>query len=611
MNLHRLMKRVLFATVCLAVAAIACNKEIIPETGSDVRDEQTSAPGSEAGGPRTVTLSAVLPETKTTVDIATEKVTWDADDAIAVYNTAGTKFEFTVKDGAGTSNATFECTGFTGTIDDLAVYPYAWAEDTKNQIKIPLRIELSDKAPAVMASKIEGGDGSELHPLYFKSLMAIIEFTLQDVPAYARALKIHTSEGPKIRGDYTIKDSYDALEDKEAGSTSQYIYFPYGTAYGAEGSVKICAAIPVYEYTDLTISMLDGDEKTIEGTEKKIPNKAFTGISANSYIRMPVLTVKDMVTRKYIGVEGVKWAKGNLRAWKSGPQGEGWQTGWNIYDNQWESQYMLKNDTVGDDVSFKLTDKDSEDQYLYREGSLYTHWDYFSWGTLSRSSRVHNCAITSSTAGFDISRKVFRFRDSATKGDISTNADEVFGDERWGDVGTFQGDNSNLAGDLAFWASKGQYCMPTKDDLNKLFAEANYKKGSYTTADGKKINGFLFTSCAPWESRTKSTTDNTFTDADLESGLFLPKIGWRFSKTTDVSQYNATEIRKWNAWGPYWSSTYGDPEDGDATECAWNFFLATNSLKFEENYIPNTNHVGDTRLGSAIRPVWIPESERQ
>lgn len=603
MNLHRLMKRVLFATVCLAVAAIACNKEIIPETGSDVRDEQTSAPGSEADAPRTVTLSAVLPETKTTVDIATEKVTWDADDAIAVYNTDGTKFKFTVKDGAGTSNATFECTGFTGTIDDLAVYPYAWAEDTKKQIKIPLRIELSDKAPAVMASKIEGGDGSELHPLYFKSLMAIIEFTLQDVPAYARALKIHTSEGPKIRDVYTIKDSYDALEERAPGSSSQYIYFPYGTAYGSEGSVTICAAIPVYEYTDLTISMLDGNEETIEGTVKKIPNKAFTGISANSYIRMPVLTVKDKVTRDYIQVQGVKWAKGNLRAWKSGTQGEGWQTGWNIYDNQWESQYMLKNESLGDNVTFALNDA------AYTENGDYAHWDYFSWGTLSRSSRVSTCPITSTTAQFSISGKVFDL--GATAGDIDT-ATELSGDARWAYVGTFGDTDATIAGDVAFWASKGQYRMPTRSELGALNSNANQQAGYYMVGT-KKINGILFTTCNTNlnDTRTQNTTAREFTTKDIESGLFLPKIGDRSRNSHTV--WNDFDCRRFNSFGVYWAGTYGDLKKEGYSDCAYTLYLNTDNGVQGVGYTYGFSsiYLGQNRLGNPIRPVWIPEDERQ
>ena len=598
------MKRVLFAIVCVAMAAIACNKEIIPEAGSEVIEEQSTAPESDSNGPRAVTFNAVLPNTKVAVDVTDDgKVSWDADDAIAVYNTDGTKFKFTVKDGAGTNNATFECLSFEGTVGDLAVYPEAWAGTTKKDIEIPQGIERDDKIPAVMASNIEGGDETELRPLYFKSLMAVIEFTLQDVPAYARALKIQTENGIKVSGTYTINDSYDALETRETGESYQYIYFPYGTAYGAEGSVKICAAIPNYEYTDLKICMLDGDEAEIEGTEKKIPNKAFIGIGADSYICMPELKVSEMVTRNYIGVEGVKWAKGNLRAWKSGSQGEGWQTGWNIYDNQWESQYMLMNETLGNNDSFRL------DNEAYTEDGAYAHWDYFSWGTISHSSRVSSCPMTSLTASFSISGKIFDLEGN-TSGNIDS-ATQLSGDDRWVDEGTFGDTDATIAGDLAFWASKGQYRMPTRAELGKLNSNANQQAGYYMIGN-KKVSGILFTSRPSWEeTRIQNTNAVAFETKDIESGLFLPKIGDR--STNSNTSWNDYGCKRFNSWGIYWSGTYGARSTEGFDDCAYVLYIKDDNAVAGVGYTYKTSstYFGQNRLGNPIRPVWIPEGERE
>ena len=275
------MKKLMYLA-CIAVAAIACNKEMIPSENQ--LDENI----------RTVTLTACLPDTKVSV-ASNGKVTWSSEDEIAVYNTDGEKFNFTVKDGAGTSNATFECSTFSGTLSDIAVYPAEWAGDSAGKIVIPEYIERSDNIPAVMASTIDGGDGNEIAPLYFNSLMFIMEFTLKDLPAYACAFKLWSQNGAQLNGSYTINSSRDALESVPEGNTGQIIYFPYKTAYGSDATVKVYAAIPAYEYTDLRIRVLDGDESVIEGTSKLIPASNFKGQSADAYITMPELNIRSMV----------------------------------------------------------------------------------------------------------------------------------------------------------------------------------------------------------------------------------------------------------------------------------------------------------------------------
>ena len=325
------MKKLMYLA-CIAVAAIACNKEMIPSENQ--LDENI----------RTVTLTACLPDTKVSV-ASNGKVTWSSEDEIAVYNTDGEKFNFTVKDGAGTSNATFECSTFSGTLSDIAVYPAEWAGDSAGKIVIPEYIERSDNIPAVMASTINSGDSGDDHeiaPLYFKSLMFIMEFTLKDLPAYACAFKLWSQSGAQLNGTYKINSSRDALVSVDEKNSGQIIYFPYKTAYGSDATVKVYAAIPAYEYTDLRIRVLDGDESVIEGTSKLIPASNFKGQSADAYITMPELNIRSMVgdSRKdFIKVEGVKWAKGNLRVKQEESYEDGWQAGFNIFDNQYETVY--------------------------------------------------------------------------------------------------------------------------------------------------------------------------------------------------------------------------------------------------------------------------------
>ncbi len=588
------------------MATIACTEkpEILPEPVSDTR---------------TVTINASLPDTRVAVD-GEGKTTWTAGDAIAVWNTEGTKFQFDIESGAGTETATFKCTTFEGTLGSKAVYPYAWAGAAEGTVTIPEYIPWVDGyVPAVMASTVSEITAGEVAPLYFHSLMAIMDFTLQDVPAYACALKLWSASGADLHGTWTVSGDCTSLTDiTTGGNTQQVIYFPYKTAYGAEASIKIRAAVPAYAYTDLKIRVLDGDETVIEGTGKLVPTSVTSQMDGNlsAYVTMPALNVRSLVGSardNFVKVEGVKWAKGNLRAWKSGTTGTGWQTGWNVYDNQWESQYMLLNETNGSAVNFSLNTS------IYKEDSVYTHWDYFTWGTLARASRVYNQVLYSSIADYAISGYVYS--SAAALGTTIEAATDISGltklndDERWVSYESFGSTNRPYAGDLAFWASNGQFRMPTSAELSMLYSKAgvtsgraNMQAGQYTVG-GKTVKGLLFTSTPPhWATEpTYNTGVVELTDADIESGLFLPSIGIR---GTIPETFNSMDIRGFNSWGAYWSGTFG-------TKAVSGFEKTARAIGWKsDNALMNgyTNQISnnsgsltyeDPRCGNAIRPVLV------
>lgn len=575
--------------------------------------------------PRTVTISASLPATRVSVVTSgddKDKTTWTEGDKIAIWNTSGAKFDFEIETGEDSEYATFKCTTFTGELGSKAVYPAAWAGETLGTITIPEYINWEDNIfPAVMASKVEVIDNYEVAPLYFHSLMPIMEFTLQNVPAYACALKLWSKTGASLHDTWTVNEDCTAFTgETPTGNTQQVIYFPYKTAYGSEGSITIRAAIPAYEYTDLYIRVLDGDEAVIEGTGKKVPTTVIDKMKNNlkAYVVMAALNVRTMVGNsrdKYVKVEGVKWAKGNLRAWKDGTTGTGWQTGWNVYDNQWESHYMLLNDNItGGNANFDMNSS------KYKEDNVYSRWDYFSWGTLARASRVYNQVLYSSQALFDITKKVYSSEsnlgitlEAAT--DIS-GLTPLEGEARWVEYNSFSSTNLSYAGDLAFWASKGQYRMPTSNELQMLYSKAgtvngraNMQAGSYTV-DGKTVNGLLFTTTPSWATTpTYNTTRVAFTDADIESGLFLPSIGIR---GTIPETFSNMKVNGFNGWGAYWSGTFGKKEVSGFEKTVYAIGWPTgNSLMFGyTSQISNNNGAlsyGDPRCGCAIRPVLVED----
>ena len=579
------MKRTLFLVICAATLAAACQKE---QSGL-IETDKTPA--------TTLTFKASLPETKVAVNTTSGKVTWVSGDSFAFFNTDGTKFEATLSAGEGTSEGTFTCTSFTGTLDSSApaVYPFAYA-GAAGKVVIPHYTAWAEGVPAIMASDVSLSGENVI--VDFTHLMSILEITLQDVPAYARAVKFSSAEGQKLSGTYTVNATKDGVT-LDSGLSEQVIYFPYKTAYGAEATIKICAPIPSYTYTDLYVSVLDGDEDALEGTTKKVKSSS-SDLAVADYRYMPTLNVRSLVGTsrdKYVKVEGVKWAKGNLRAWKSGTTGTGWQSGWNVYGEQWETQ----------STQYNATSITTLDNANYKEGDVFTHWDYFSWGKIGSASRdgMNTTQINcDNDESFEIVGKVF----TGTQGDISKMI-ECDGDARF--VYTDFETAPSICGDVAFWASKGQFRMPTKAEIQKLSttggaSRAHSHYGYYQVSSGVKVYGILFRSSPSWDttiSDSSSSSSVAFDASDIESGLFLPKIGERKKKE---AEYDSITISNYNSWGIYWSGSFGGKVD--YRRCAYHlYFVGACQAIYNSTTPVSSNYFGRTLFGNAIRPVYIGE----
>ena len=586
-----IMKKTSISIMLAVLTCVACQKavEVSPMEDTPIKEG------------RSITFQAKIIDTKVAVS-NTGVVTWTDGDSFAIYNTDGTKFEASISGGQGTAEGTFTCPSFSGTLDVTkpAVYPYEYAGEA-GKVVIPHYIAISSKIPAVMASTpaISG----ETVTVDFHHIMPVIQFTLKDVPAYARGLKISSATGAKVSGTYSVNAELNGTTT-DSGETEQIIYFPYKTAYGADATVTIYAAIPAYTYTDLMVTVVDGDADAIF-TAKKVKSTT-ADLKVSDYKDMPTLDVRSLVGSardKYVKVEGVKWAKGNLRAWKSGTSGTGWQEGWNVYGEQWESVYFTKKSNTVAGFNFSLNDSD------FKESETYTQWDYFGWGTIGSNSRDNNYSVTSSTVSFSICGKVY----DAVQGDVAAATQITSGEERWADAG-FSAEGT-LCGDLAYWASKGRCRLPNATELGKLTtnnggaSRAHSKSGYYIPVSGKKIYGMLFTSSAPWDDTItdSNSTPVELSAADLESGLFLPKIGVRGSNN---GAYTATEIKNCNAWAVYWAGTAGSSKDGAGqVQSPWHLNFGGTWKATSGHYWPiggtGSTYACNNRVGAAIRPVYF------
>ena len=571
------MKKTLFFS--LLILATACRME----------PAGIESPASTA---RTLVLTAYTPEAHgTKVAVATSgKVTWTAGDEIALYNSSGQKFRATLTAGEGTSQGTFTCTSFSGTPGSMAVYPYALAGDTPGTVTIPHIQERSDAVPALMASTFSM-DGSQTASLYFKHIAPVIDITLHDTPAYARAMALNAG-GLRISGSFSFDAAGPGPIKSDSAASSQIITFPSGEGYGTDLHFRL--AVPPGNYSDLYISLLDGDETPIEGLERIAFGKASLNLQPADYLAMPALDIRSKCTRSNAvrKVEGIWWAAGNLIA--DGKTSEGFQSGWRLGSQQYE---YLGCDQVGTSVSGVTITQSS------------SAFDRFNWGGIAGDAWLPDAGyMLPSDAKFSIAGRIF----SASQGSgEELEASELSGDDCFAvpSGGTFA-TGSELHGDVAFWASKGQYRMPTAAEIMTLRAGNSDASASgqagYVNVGNNRIYGILLTSCPSWETPALITEAVELSEADLESGLFLPKAG----RSRYISGSNTGKIYYVNTQGYYRSATFSGldlskyPDSDHSTTVLG--FRAANSCDYGYTVHLNSDPaygVGHIQKCLPIRPV--------
>ena len=208
----------------------------------------------------------------------------------------------------------------------------------------------------------------------------------------------------------------------------------------------------------------------------------------------------------YVSVCGIKWARGNLQH-----LGEEWK----IADHQWEYFNYVDGNTGS-----SVTQSSSQ-------------MDHFNWGVCGVNALTTSFTVCAKKVSQDISGKMFT--DEACTAETTDFSAASYGD-------------------IAYWATQGSWRLPTQAELEKLYNEASYQYGYYTTEDGKNVYGYLFT--PPKKSgRIENTTARQITDEELISGLFLPATGCRINPGTVVS--NGGKV------GYYWTSQYRNAGNND------------------------------------------------
>lgn len=509
------MRRHVFALAALAIIATACSKEYQPESQNP-----------EAKGDVKSEIRISVPDTKVAIAEQTGVCAWEIGDKIAIFfasevdeegdPTAGTRMEFTY-DGLyedGSAKFVTDSAIPTEYVSAQAVYPTASMTETGGNTLVRDYIYNAGSVPVYLRGKVvKNEDGSLSSHLSYNA--SVMKFTLHDIPAYAAGFVL-VSKRP---------DEVQANGDVKTGATIKITTsFPYKTGYTSDpanydNDIVLYSAV-AHTSVPQQVYLIDGDGDVIEGSEKK-----FTGdqtVTYDDFIVMPRIDFKKANLRKdFVKVCGVKWAKGNLvcdtQNLYDKQEDEGFQEGWGLHDAQWK---YIKWDVAGD--------------YTYDNTHLF---DLFTYGGIGRQASFASGRLVPVKSEYDIQAKVFW---GYVNTDINkcnpANLTLLEGDARFSSEKatngnsqyTLDGNTKGIAGDVAFWASKGKYCLPKKAVIQNLAhpttSKASFQYGKYMAGD-VAIYGYLFTT--PQGDVVRDNEEVTFTDADLESGLFLPLVGRR------------------------------------------------------------------------------------
>lgn len=302
-------------------------------------------------------------------------------------------------------------------------------------------------------------------------------------------------------------------------------------------------------------------------------------IEKANYDRYVVAVKKYDPNPPYVEVEGVKWGKYNLQ-YTPGEKIDGWVDGYHLAKNPWDYFYP-DNDIPG------LNGGLNPDAVKF---------DRFRWGDISKAHNYANASrphYSKSTTG--ISEKIL--------------------------------DSNSEFGDLAYYASKHNWRLPTMDDFKKLMANTTQYAG-YIDVGGHRVYGSLFIpdgvahgyAVPNGVTVSKSSNGNitnkgqlkesgkggmklsgnqlyAFTKERINEGIFFPAAG----TIGAYSDGNPQLIYPGNR-GIYWTA---DPKNADqAYSFVFGMLMGQYSLSTVGNPTAGNDYPPKTDMYS-IRPIYI------
>lgn len=394
-----------------------------------------------------------------------------------------------------------------------------------------------------------------------------------------------------IAGQYRLKwDSVKAnnpLQDKGTKDLAKTITVTLPTAQNVDFSYYMGLwGTTLAKDSKVTVTLLTNNDKMYIKTVTLTEDLVFTTGDMTT-LTVNMSKVQEYVEQTYepiegtVNVAGIYWALGNLEYEVDGTTDTGFAAGWRIAPTQYHFFYMpSEGNTDGHNTSISNYNKVAH----FNFGGIPFGEEINPFST-SHKSALHIAGPTGEDSAFDFSGKMF------TDATCTTPAGS------WADA---------QYGDIAYWASKGQYRMPTAAEFEALYTKACYTLATYN--DGTNtIYGSYFYNPAKGQLAGKVEGTKELIADDLETGLFLPWSG-RTYNNTDYNIYNITKQ------GYYRTSTV---ESNSKVEQGYGVIYRVNDFTILSN--TGTKSVTDIdgtkkttyNFGAtsryAIRPVYIAE----
>ena len=535
------MKKILkYISYCLPVLALAVGC-------TEAEGVSEFQPDTNKSGNVTLLASIENADSRAQV-VATGEARWLRNDAIAVLCDDGSIETFNL-DGTGDTRRAL----FTGTVEGKSVGEYALYPADATYSNGTLTATLSETTPVASTGScsIMAGVINEKNEVEFKQLTAYVSLQLSKVSDKAKTIVI--SSDKSLSGEFSVAlpEAFETGIAAVAGDKTVTI----DLGDSPQTTVNAFFPIPVGDYSFLKATAYSAAGVSVGEIDLSSGLISVTRGLLLSYVLEMSGTAKPTPIPGTVNVAGIYWAIGNLQYEKDGATSNGFAAGWHIAASQ--AGYYHQNLTSGR--------SDFNKAEIYNFGGI---TDPFS-----------AVATSSATAavGTDISAKMYKDQACTVE---TTDFDAA------------------QYGDIAHWASRGQYRMPKQEEFATLLEKASVVKATYTL-DGVLVTGVYFFDPELGETPVQTLDEvKELTDADLTTGLFLPWIGRSYN--AESTQYN---IYKWGDQGPYRASNV--ITGSDANQPCYGVVFATNYIGTATTCLPYWNKAFDAKGRYAIRPIYV------
>ena len=505
---------------------------------SDLNNEEKAPVSPNETAKRSLSISTGDAKTRSEVNIDAGNK-WVAGDRFMAFNRTFTGSSSESRYGVLTASSTGTRTTLNGVIackngDELGIfYPGSYVTGF-DQGKMPVVMTAS------YINDNKGQDGSKENLKYFdysygkgtvtvngasasgsvdmKKLYSVLELDFTAGGVKLKNIKKLVLSNVYTEAVYNIPN--DKLEDYETGAIE--VNSPVALE-------KVYVAILPQNHFSPTFEVYTTDNKSYRFAVST-PN--FNLVAAKVYPF--TVQVKEFTPNPpYIEIGGVKWGKYNLQ-YTPGPNAEGWRGGFHLAQNPWDYFY-----TQSSPMTQQKDVRDVDDN---------SNFDHFRWGDIS-----------------------YAYDYSYNSSDVVQHYD--------GSTGSILKKNNNGYGDLPYYASNGNWRLPTKKDYEDLMSHTAQYIGYYSdgtndilgvlfvpnptdrseigytvTKDGKtnrvsNSKAVVNKLYKPgWADNYKAADSKLikFTKEDLDKGIFFPAAGWYYP--------DSKKLQNPGRQGTYWTA---------------------------------------------------------